>query len=81
MRGCRLVFGVAVVAVAVAVAAVVAAVVGTAVAVGDINHDGIEDIIIGAPKVSSDHGFGYVIFGSEIVTDINKIFWMSEFCM
>ena len=39
---------------------------------GDINHDGIADIIIGAPSAASDHrGGAYVVFGKNGSYDHN----------
>lgn len=39
---------------------------------GDINNDGYDDIIIGAPNANSNTGISYVIFGKEIFpTQIN----------
>ena len=37
---------------------------GSSVAIGDINGDGIKDLIIGAPGYSSNAGATYVIFGA-----------------
>ncbi len=39
--------------------------VGTAVSAGDINHDGIADIIIGAPQAGSNAGKTYCVFGKK----------------
>ena len=36
---------------------------GTSVAVGDVNGDGIKDIIVGAPGYNSSKGAVYVVFG------------------
>ena len=41
---------------------------------GDVNGDGIDDLIVGAPRVSSDAGQSYVIFGS-------KSSWSSPFSL
>jgi len=39
---------------------------GTSVsAAGDINHDGIDDLIIGAPYSNGGAGSGYVVFGND----------------
>ena len=48
---------------------------GTSVAnAGDFNHDGIDDIIIGAPGYSSNTGRVYIIYGkSSGSTDINLV--------
>lgn len=40
---------------------------GTSVAAaGDINHDGVGDIVIGAYRVNSNRGYSYVIFGRNV---------------
>ena len=39
---------------------------------GDFNHDGIDDIIIGANGLATQNGAAYVVFGSKTVhTDID----------
>ncbi len=38
---------------------------GTSVAFGDLNHDSINDLIIGAPGFGTNVGASYVIFGSR----------------
>lgn len=38
---------------------------GTSVAVGDINADGIGDVVIGAPYTTTSAGATYVVFGSR----------------
>ncbi len=40
---------------------------------GDINHDGIDDVIIGAPNVNSLAGACYVIFGKPGIGSLNSI--------
>ncbi|CAN0533236.1 unnamed protein product, partial [Ectocarpus sp. 8 AP-2014] len=35
----------------------------------DINQDGYEDIVIGAPGVGSDAGSAYVVFGGETFSE------------
>jgi hypothetical protein len=45
---------------------------GRAVAsAGDINNDGYDDVLIGAPGVGSNAGILYVIFGGETLTFVN----------
>ncbi|MGB4190969.1 MAG: hypothetical protein WBJ81_00255 [Rickettsiales bacterium] len=45
---------------------------GTSVAgAGDVNNDGYDDIIIGAPWASSNAGEFYVVYGSASINDIN----------
>ncbi len=43
--------------------------VGTSLAVGDINHDGTSDIIIGAPGRNGSAGSAYVIYGGTTRKD------------
>ena len=37
---------------------------GSVSGAGDINGDGISDLIVGAPQIGDDVGIAYVIFGS-----------------
>ncbi len=42
-------------------------------AAGDINADGFDDVIIGAPGANSADGISYIIFGNSFLTDIDLI--------
>ena len=46
--------------------------------VGDINNDGVEDIIIGAPQVSSSSGQTYVVFGDSPTVLVNNSLKLSQ---
>ncbi|MFT5036904.1 MAG: hypothetical protein ACI9VM_000472, partial [Candidatus Azotimanducaceae bacterium] len=35
---------------------------------GDINNDGYDDVVIGAPVATSDAGIGYVVFGGDFAS-------------
>jgi hypothetical protein len=38
---------------------------------GDFNGDGYQDILLGAPGVDGDKGFAYVVFGGNILSDLD----------
>ena len=46
---------------------------GSAVGIGDINHDGVGDLIIGDPGSNTTYGSTYVIFGGHSLAgfDVN----------
>jgi hypothetical protein len=46
---------------------------------GDINGDGIDDVIIGAPDSNRLSGCSYVVFGAEGLNFINKRLTISDF--
>jgi hypothetical protein len=41
---------------------------------GDVNKDGIDDVIIGAPSAYSSRGIGYIVYGSKILPSTMNLF-------
>jgi hypothetical protein len=38
---------------------------GASLAIGDVNHDGLDDLVVGAPGFANDRGAVYILFGSK----------------